>query len=81
MCLFKTIRLYISGIPAEIQEDANRVHNMFELCLSKDHFVLEHTKGQPLEDPYASSADEISEDNINDLGSQDSAPEPLDTRG
>ena len=68
MCLFRTMRLYISGIPAEIQEGANRVHNMFELCLSKDHFVLEHTKGQPLEEPYASAATDINKD---DLGEQD----------
>ena len=68
MCLFRTVRLYISGIPAEISEEYNRVHQMFELCLSKDHYVLEHTKGQPLEDPYASKASRL---NTAALGDQD----------
>ena len=68
MCLFRTVRLYISGIPVEIQEDANRVHNMFELCLSKDHYVLEHTKGVPLQEPYASAAEDIK---VSELGEQD----------
>ncbi len=35
------------------------MHQMFELCLSKDHYVLEHTKGRPLEDPYASNASQL----------------------
>ena len=68
MCLFRTVRLYISGIPAEISEEYNRVHQMFELCLSKDHYVLEHTKVQPLEDPYASKASKL---NTAALGEQD----------
>ena len=54
--LLRTVRMYISGIPVEISEDYNRVHAMFTECLSKDHKVMEATKGVPLKEPYMSAA-------------------------
>ena len=39
-----------------ISEDYNRVHAMFEECLSKDHNVMEACKGVNLKDPYFSTA-------------------------
>ena len=53
-CLIRTLRLFISGVPVEVVEDANRLHNMFTLCLSKDHMVQECTKGAPMLAPYFS---------------------------
>ena len=54
--LLRTVRMYISGIPMEISEYYNRVHAMFEECLSKDHKVMEACKGVNLKDPYLSTA-------------------------
>ena len=42
--------------PVEISEDYNRVHAMFEECLSKDHKVMEGCKGVNLKDPYFSTS-------------------------
>ena len=53
--LLRTVRMYISGIPVEISEDYNRVHAMFEECLSKDHKVMEACKGVNLKDPHLST--------------------------
>ena len=52
--MIRTLRLYISGVPVEVVEDANRLHQMFTLCLSKDHQVMEGTKGVNMKEPYAS---------------------------
>ena len=54
--LLRTVRMYISRIPVEISEDCNRVHAMFTECLSKDHKVMEASKGIPLQEPYMSAA-------------------------
>ena len=52
--LLRTVRMYIPGIPVEISADYNRVHAMFTECLSKDHKVMEATKGVCLKEPYES---------------------------
>ena len=49
--MIRTLRLYISGVPVEVVEDANRLRQMFTLCLSKDHQVMEGTKGVNMKEP------------------------------
>ena len=57
--MIRTLRLYISGVPVEVVEDANRLHQMFTLCLSKDHQVMEGTKGVNMKEPYASGHENL----------------------
>ena len=67
--LLRSVRMYISGIPVEISKDYNKVYAMFTECLSKDHKVMEATRGVCLKEPYESKVASYADhsQNFNDM--------------